>query len=98
MVEEIREIARLRELSWKQQVAQRYNLRVVPRSFKTGDLVLRRASIKNRNAKDRKFRANWEVPYRVKSVVANGAYHLETLKGKEIPRTLNVVNLKWYYS
>jgi hypothetical protein len=98
MVEEIREAARIKELSQKQQVAQRYNLRVVPRSFQTGDLVLRRTSIGNRNAKDGKLRANWEGPYRVKSVAANGAYHLATIKGKEIPRMLNVTDLRWYYS
>jgi hypothetical protein len=98
MVEEIREAARIKELSRKQQVAQKYNLRVVPRSFETGDLVLRRDSIGNQNAKDRKLRANWEGPYRVKSVAANGAYHLETLKGKEIPRTLNVADLRQNYS
>jgi hypothetical protein len=98
MVEEIQEAARIKELSRKQQVAQRYNLRVVTRSFQIGDLVLRRVSIGNRNAKDGKLRENWEGPYRVRSVAANGAYHLETLKGKEIPRTLNVVDLKRYYS
>ena len=97
MVEEIREAARIKELSRKQQVAQRYNLKV-PRCFQSGDLVLRRASIGNRNAKDGKLRANWEGPFRVKTVAANGAYHLETLKGKEIPRTLNVADLRSYYS
>jgi hypothetical protein len=82
MVEEIREAARIKELSRKQQVTQRYNLIVVPIIFQTSDLVLRRVSIGNRNAKDGKLRANWEGPYRVRSVAANGAYHLETLKGK----------------
>jgi hypothetical protein len=55
MVEEIREASRIKELSRKQQVAQRYNLRVVPRSFQPGNLVLRRANIGNRNAKDGKL-------------------------------------------
>jgi hypothetical protein len=73
-------------------------LRIVPRIFQTGDLVLRRASIGNWNTKDGKLRANWEGPYWVKSVAANGAYHLETFKGKEIPRTLNVVDLSRYYN
>jgi hypothetical protein len=59
---------------------------------------MRRASIRNRNARDGKFKANWEGPYRVKSATAKGAYHLETLKGKEIQRTFNVADLKRYYS
>ena len=45
------------ELTWKQQVAQRYNLKVVKRNFQDGDLVMRRASIGNRNAKDGKYKA-----------------------------------------
>ncbi|GAU50142.1 hypothetical protein TSUD_281220 [Trifolium subterraneum] len=45
-----------------------------------------------RNAKDShegKLTANWEGPYRVRGKTYNGAYHLETLQGKEIPRTWN---------
>jgi hypothetical protein len=33
MIEEVREIANNKELSQKQQVAQRYNLKVVKRNF-----------------------------------------------------------------
>ena len=98
MVEEIREASRIKKLSRKQQVAQRYNLRVVSRRFQIGDLVLRRASIGNPNAKDGYLRANSEGPFQVKTIAANGAYHLETLKGKQIPRTLNVADLRRYYS
>jgi hypothetical protein len=59
---------------------------------------MRRASIGNRNAKDGKLKANWEGPYRVKHATEKGAYHLETLKGRELPRTLNVADLRRYYS
>jgi hypothetical protein len=98
LVDEVREIARIKELSRKQQLAQRYNLKVDKRSLQTGDLVMRRASICNRNARDGKFKANWEGPYQVKSATTKGAYHLETLKGEELPRTFNVANLRQYYS
>ena len=57
MIDEVREIARTKELTWKKQVAQRYNLKVVKRNFQDGDLVMRRASIGNRNAKDGKYKA-----------------------------------------
>ncbi|XP_016165137.1 uncharacterized protein K02A2.6-like [Arachis ipaensis] len=40
-----------------------------------------------------KLVTNWEGPYRVKEVVGNGAYKLERLDGKEVPRTWNVANL-----
>jgi hypothetical protein len=43
LVDEVREIARIKDLSRNQQIAQRYNLKVVKRNFKTGDFVMRRA-------------------------------------------------------
>ena len=45
LVDEVRELARLTEMSRKQRIAQRYNAKVVKRKFAVGDLVLRRASI-----------------------------------------------------
>ena len=44
-MDEIRELARLTEISRKQRVVQRYNVKVVKREFVVNDLVLRRASI-----------------------------------------------------
>jgi hypothetical protein len=43
---------------------------------------MRRARVENRNARDGKFKANWEGPYWVKSANAKGAYHLETPRTK----------------
>jgi hypothetical protein len=53
------------EMSRKQRVAQRYNAKVVKREFVVNDLVMMRASIGQKNAKDGKLAANWEGPYRV---------------------------------
>ena len=39
LIDEVREIARIKVLSRNQQIAQRYNLKVVKRNFQTGDLV-----------------------------------------------------------
>ncbi|GAU26664.1 hypothetical protein TSUD_314410 [Trifolium subterraneum] len=86
LVEEIRTSASLKEASLKQRVAARHDTKVIKRDFEVGSLVLRR------NAKDShegKLAANWEEPYRVRGKTDNGAYHLETLQGKEIPRTWN---------
>ncbi|RDX78974.1 hypothetical protein CR513_40669, partial [Mucuna pruriens] len=49
-------------------------------------------------AESNKLTPKWEGPFRVKKEVGRGAYKLETLKGKEIPRTWNVVSLRMYYS
>ncbi|RDX80911.1 gag-pol, partial [Mucuna pruriens] len=82
MVQEVREAAHIREFAIKARVAKLYNQKVIPRNFKPQDLVLRRT---------------WEGPFRVKKEVGRGAYKLETLKGKEIPRTWNAASLRMSY-
>ncbi|MCH91092.1 hypothetical protein A2U01_0012017, partial [Trifolium medium] len=84
LVDELRTAASLREASLKQNVAARHDVKVIKREFDVGSLVLRR------NAKDSnhgKLATNWEGPYRVRGKTGNGAYHLETLTGQELPRT-----------
>ncbi|MCH79653.1 RNA-directed DNA polymerase (Reverse transcriptase), partial [Trifolium medium] len=95
LVEELRTAASLREASLKQKIAARHDLKIIKREFDVGSLVLRR------NAKDSnhgKLAANWEGPYRVRAKTENGAYHLETLTGQQLPRTWNAQKLKQYYS
>ena len=60
LMDEVRELAWLTKISRKQRVAQRYNAKVVKREFEVDDLVLRRASIGLKNAKDGKLAANLE--------------------------------------
>ncbi|XP_057451946.1 uncharacterized protein LOC130743735 [Lotus japonicus] len=98
LLAERRAVANCRELIAKQHAAVRYNKKVVHRSFSVGDLVLRNASIGARSIERGKLAANWEGPYRVTEATGTGAYKLETLAGKEIPRTWNATNLRRYYS
>ena len=44
-----------------------------------------------------KLRPNWEWPFRITSVAGIGAYYLEDLDEKVVPRPWNVNNLKMYY-
>jgi hypothetical protein len=95
LVEEIRTGASLKEATLKQKVATRHDTKVIPREFEIDSLVLRR------NAKDShegKLAPNWEGPYRVRGRTENGAYYLEDLQGKELPRPWNAQKLKQYYS
>ena len=62
LIDEIRVTAHCRELAAKQLLAAKYNRKVRPRAFNRGNLVLRRANIGNKNAKDGKLAANWEGP------------------------------------
>ncbi|RDX98463.1 hypothetical protein CR513_18615, partial [Mucuna pruriens] len=59
------------------------------------DLLLRKIS---RTIDSNKLTPNWEGPYRIAEDVGKGAYCLEHLDGKRIPRTWNVASLRFYYS
>ena len=78
--------------------AKGYNRSVVSREFEVGDLVLRRADIGLKNAKEGKLAQSWEGPYRVASKTGTGAYKLETLSGALINNTWNVAKLRAYFS
>jgi len=82
--EEVRAQAQLKEEACKRRAARRYNSKVRRRSFKQGDLVLRKRPGVEQPGK---LHAHWERPFRVKDEVGKGAYHLERLDGKKVPRT-----------
>ncbi|XP_072061935.1 uncharacterized protein [Arachis hypogaea] len=98
LIEETREMAHLTETALKQRIALRYNAKVLKRDFEEGDLVLRRNDIGVPTPGEGKLAVNWEGPYRVREVLGKGAYKLEKLDGKEIPRTWNANDLKRFYS
>nr|XP_025635711.1 uncharacterized protein LOC112729776 [Arachis hypogaea] len=87
LVDEVREMAHLSETALKQIMALRYNTKVLKREFERDDLVLRCNDIGLLTPGEGKLAANWEGLYRVKKVLGNGAYKLERLDGKEVPRT-----------
>ena len=62
-----------------------------------GDLVLWKVvgSMKDQNAG--KLAPNWEGPYQVTTTVRVGAYYLEDMEERPLPRPWNVCNLKKYY-
>ncbi|XP_057760175.1 uncharacterized protein LOC130980522 [Arachis stenosperma] len=98
LIEEAREMAHLTETALKQRVALRYNTKVLKREFGANDLVLRRNDIGLPTPGEGKLAANWEGPYRIKKVMGKGAFKLERLDGKEVPRTWNADNLRRFYS
>nr|XP_025617259.1 uncharacterized protein LOC112709589 [Arachis hypogaea] len=98
LIEEAREMAHLTETALKQRVALRYNTKVLKREFEPNDLVLRRNDIGLPTPGEGKLAANWEGPYRIKKVMGKGAFKLERLDGKEVPRTWNADNLRRFYS
>nr|KYP70916.1 hypothetical protein KK1_010157 [Cajanus cajan] len=79
-------------------MARRFNSNLTKRSFKEGDLVWRVLGPARRNPREGKMAANWDGPFRIRHSLDNGAYKLEELSGKIIPRTWNSSHLKTYYS
>ncbi|GKV15219.1 hypothetical protein SLEP1_g26021 [Rubroshorea leprosula] len=97
LLDEVREEARLRTLVYKQKIANFYNKRVRPRTFKVGDLVLRKAGLTGFETRFGKLAPNWEGPYTIAEVPHSGAYILRDTEGKRVPRVWNVNNLKKFY-
>lgn len=94
-LDELMEATRINNEAMKRQVESRYKTKVVPRSFRKSDLVLRKAH--SLQIEDKLF-AKWTEPFRIKQVLGNGVYILKTLDGLEIPQTWNAVNLRFYFS
>ena len=95
VIDEVRDLAQISNEAMKRRLERSYKTKVVPQKFQEQDLVLRKAQLIQM---DSKLAPKWTGPYRVKQVLREGAYKLETLEGKEIPRTWNAANLRFYFS
>ncbi|GKV02814.1 hypothetical protein SLEP1_g15204 [Rubroshorea leprosula] len=65
LVEEVRQMARIKNMAHQSRVAKFYNKRVRARQFQVGDLVLRKAGLTNAYSHMGKLAPNWEGPYMV---------------------------------
>ena len=97
LVEERRERATIHLAYYHQKLKWGYDANVKLRPLATGDLVLRRAVRAAKDPSWGKLGPNWEGPFRITSVAGIGAYYLEDLDEKTVPRPWNVNNLKRYY-
>ena len=82
---------------YQQKLKQGYDAKVKLRPLTPGDLVLRKVLGTARNPAWGKLGPSWEGLYRITSVAGIGAYFLEDLDERVVPRPLNVNNLKRYY-
>ena len=67
------------------------------REFSAGDLVLRKAVGNMQDTNARKLAQAWEGSYKVIAITGAGAYYLEDLDKRPLPRPWNVHNLKKFY-
>ena len=97
LIEERRESAMVQLAYYQHKFKQGYDANVKLRPLTMGDLVLRKVVGATKNPAWGKLGPNWEGPYRITSVAGIGAYYLEDLEEKVVPRPWNVYNLRRYY-
>ncbi|RDY02360.1 hypothetical protein CR513_14196, partial [Mucuna pruriens] len=71
MIPEAREIVHIKEYAMKARAARKYDRRIIPRDFKTGDLVLKKVT---QNVDKNKLTPCWEEPFRILEEAGQGAY------------------------
>nr|KYP50046.1 hypothetical protein KK1_028201 [Cajanus cajan] len=98
VLDEVRERTQLVAEACKQWMSRHFNSNLKSRTFHEGDLVWRATGSARRNSSEGKLSASWDGLFRVRHALHNGAYKLEELSGKVIPRTWNSTHLKTYYS
>jgi len=95
LLDEVREEAWMNAEAVKRRVEHKHSSKLKLGQFKVVDLVMRKA---HPYQLENKLSPKCTGPFRVTEVLGNGACRLETLEGGPIPRTLNAVNLKVYFS
>ena len=78
LLEEKREQAVKRAKDYHRKTTKYYDQRVRQRSFKPGDLVLKKLLPARKDPTHGKLRPNWEGPYMVSRIVRPGNYELQT--------------------
>jgi hypothetical protein len=97
LLQERRDYAQITLSAYQERMAKYFNRKVNPRSFKVGDLVLRKVTLATRDPFEGKLAPNWEGPYKVIRCQRPGAYYLEDSTGKALPRPWNADHLKKYF-
>ena len=82
---------------YQHKLEQGYDVNVKLRPLTVGDLVLRKVMGAVKNPVWGKLGPNWEWSYHITLVAEKGAYYLEDLEEKVVPRPWNVHNLRRYY-
>ena len=82
---------------YQRKTARYYDRKVKPRSYMSGDLVLKKLLPARKDPTHGKLGPNWEGPYIVSRVVRPGNYEFQTEEGKTLPHSWNAEHLKRFY-
>ena len=96
ILEEKREKSGMCQAAYKHATERYYNQRVKEKAFRVGEYVLRKNKASQAQPQG-KLGPTWEGPYKFTEANRNGAYVLETMEGRQIPKTWNARNLKKYF-
>ena len=97
VLEEKREQVLKHVEDYHRKTTRYYDRRVKPRSYKPGDLVLKKLLPVRKDPAHGKLGPNWEWPYIISRVVRSGNYELQTEEGKTLPHSWNIEHLKRFY-
>ncbi|KAJ4713136.1 Retrovirus-related Pol polyprotein from transposon 17.6 [Melia azedarach] len=97
LLDEKRDQAQVRVAAYQRRVSKYYNAKVKPRSFKEGDLVLRKVIYGLKEGGSTKFAETWEGLFHVTKVIKPGVYKLAHPDGRQMRRPRNADQLKKYY-
>ena len=86
-----------RTKDYQRKTVRYYNQKVKPRSYKPGDLVLKKLLPARKNLAHGKLGPNWEGPYIVTRVIRPDNYKLQIEEGKFLPHAWNAEHLKRFY-
>ena len=74
-----------------------YDKRVKPKSYKPGDLGLKKLMPLRKDPSHGKLGPNWEGPYIISHIIRPGNYELQTDEGKTLPHSRIAEHLKRFY-
>lgn len=86
--------AQLRVQLYQERVKRYYEKKVMLQTFMRNDLVLRQETPMNHTV----LRPNCDKPYMINKAIGRGTYKLVSMdEKKELSRTYNVENLRFYF-
>ena len=97
LLDEKREQVLRRTEDCQRKTARYYNQKVKPRSYMSGNLVLKKLLPTRKNPAHGKLGPNWEGPYIISRVVRLGNCELQTEEGKILQHAWNAEHLKCFY-
>ena len=97
LLDEKREQVLKRMEDYQRKTARYYNQKVKPKSYKPGDLVLKKLLLARKNPAHGKLGPSLEGPYIMTRVIRPGNYELQIEEGKILPHTWNAEHLKCFY-